>query len=718
MSARVPEQIGPYQIMRLLGLGGMAQVYHARKVAEGVDLIVALKVPRQHVVMDVEARERFIKEARITARLGSHANITQVLDVGVDGDLPYMAMEYITGVDLGHLCSAMIKERMRWSEPAILWVLASIIQGLRHAWGAEVDGQPLRIVHRDISPSNIMLTHEGYVKVTDFGISRMPGTDTSGTVRGKARYMPYEQILGRATSASDLYAVGAIAWELIEGKPFRHDKTTQDEMLLATFAGETPAITRTDISPRLVEFVMALLRPDEKERIQTPNDAWTELKACPGLNLADPDPLRALLEEFFGQRRRSGYTAIEVRIHPELVATRAALAAAAQAKAEGIADSDGRPVRGQTPEPSRSQPPLAPPVVAQPSAPQPPAPSQAPAQPQPQPPAQPQPVAQPQPPAPSQPFAQPQPPAHSQPIALGHASDPSQPIPITAGPSSDPSQPVAPFMGASSATAPGSAPSAAPWSPPAAARPDAGYYGPSGSTVPQTSQASSELTPAPIPAKRRGSKILVLGAIGLVLGVGMAVTALKLAEKEPPRVAENAAPAAEGKASSLRPKAEPAKPAARAKPAPEPESEPEPEIVAVGEPEEPEAALDPDSDDDSDPEPPEPEADATDDSADRSPDTKADRTVRPPPPKAKVEKATVNVVLNLVRELDLRIDREVKRITGKTTLKFRPGTKTLSISAPGAKAWKGSSRVRFESGRTYLVRLYPDRIDVIPVPGS
>jgi len=336
MSEPIPDHIGPYQIIRLLGLGGMAQVYHARKHVEGVDLVVALKVPRQHVVLERAARARFLKEAHITARMGSHPNIVQVLDVGVDGELPYMALEYITGVDLGRLCKAMSKVGTRWPEPAILWVLASIVQGLRHAWGAEVEGRPLHVIHRDISPSNVLVTYEGQIKVTDFGISHMAGLDTSGSIRGKARYMPYEQLMGQASAASDLYAVGAIAWELIEGKPFRHDKPTENEMYLAMMEGELPAITRKDVSPRLVQLVTKLLHHHDEQRPQTPMDAWLELKACPGLNLVDPDPVRALVEEFLGQHRQSGYTAVQVRVHPELVATRAALAAVA---GEQVADA-------------------------------------------------------------------------------------------------------------------------------------------------------------------------------------------------------------------------------------------------------------------------------------------------------------------------------------------------------------------------------------------
>ena len=351
-----PERIGPYQIIRLLGLGGMAQVYHARKSIEGVDLVVALKVPRQHIVMEPASRASFLKEARITARLGSHPNIVQVLDVGVDGELPYMALEYVTGIDLGRLCEAMRQAGTRWSEPAILWVVASILQGLRHAWGAEVAGQPLGIVHRDISPSNILVTYEGQVKVTDFGISRMAGLPTSGSIRGKARYMPYEQIMGRPTVASDLYAVGAIAWELIEGKPFRYDKQTVDEMYLATMNAETPAITRPDVSPRLVQLVTRLLHHDVAQRIQTPMDAWLELKACPGLNLVDPDSVRVLIEEFLGKHRQSGYTAVQVRIHPELVATRAALAAAVGGS---MAPSEERTESVTPPPPVQLEPPQA-----------------------------------------------------------------------------------------------------------------------------------------------------------------------------------------------------------------------------------------------------------------------------------------------------------------------------------------------------------------------
>ncbi|MEX1366783.1 MAG: protein kinase [Nannocystaceae bacterium] len=722
MSEPLPDQIGPYQIIRLLGMGGMAQVYQARKVVEGVGLVVALKIPRQHIVMDVDARERFLKEARITARMGSHASIVQILDVGVDDGLPYMAMEYVTGVDLAQLCEAMIKARTRWSEPAILWVLASVVQGLKHAWGAEVEGEPLRIVHRDISPSNVVLTHEGYVKVTDFGISRMAGMDTSGSIRGKARYMPCEQLQGRATSASDMYAVGAIGYELIEGKRFRHDKQTQDEMFLAAFSGERPEITRTDVSPRLVQLVEALLDPNEKTRIQNPVEAWAELKTCSGLNLVDPDPVRMLLEEFFGQRRRSGHTSIQVRIHPELVATKAALAAAAAGMSAAQMPGVPEPVPevgslGSGAGRSSSS------SGADGSSPE------------------------------ARPVQRSRPRSGVYDDGLGDVPRPRQHRSTVRAPSSpavvsqqSPAKPEATVLLDDVVGTPSSGP----------------VIARSGSTVPQAPTTPitvggdaagsppfpTEPTPSglvvggPSPASPRRSEprvwpvVLTLGLLGLLIGGGLTIGALELG-------AEDSQPAERSDDASGVPVAAPATPDPAAA-APD---------VDGGAPSDAVAAVDPASavaaaptevadgagalDDEAGTEPDEPAptaktteadesagstgaADEADDDADAVPDD-----VEPTPAlRAKARSAPVaaprvdvHARLTLVDEVELRIGTKVQKITGDKTIRMRTGSKRLSVRVPGSRTWN-STTVKLEPGRSYLLRLYSKRVELTPLGGG
>lgn len=709
MASRTPQKVGPFHLVRMLGMGGMAQVYHARKEIEGVGLVVALKIPRQHIVMDPAARQRFITEAMITARLGSHSNIVQVLDVGVDGDLPYMAMEYITGADLGQLCEAMIEARTRWSEPAILWVIASILQGLRHAWGAEVEGEPLRIVHRDISPSNILLTHEGYVKVTDFGISQMGVLEQSASIRGKARYMPSEQLQGRASAASDLYAVGAIAWELIEGKRFRHDKVTQDEMFLAALSGERPPITRTDISDRLKELVNSLLEPQESDRIQNPADAWAELKTCPGLNLVDPDPLRVLMEELLGQRRRSGYTQMDVRIHPELAATWAALAAAADAR------EDEPPSSAPTPAPAAAPAPVvAAPALRQGSASLGVAPT----------------------------------------IPAGALAPGSGPLLARERPPTDPTMhldghegtgpgPHGAAFGASGSTvlesppalrgrAPGSSPhpgAAAEYTP----VPGTPGYVPQGHSYTPT-PGYREATPTPYdtpspyagdprPPKRKTWVLFAALGIGSVL-VGGLFTSLYLNRDKDgdtqAQVSANAAAVAPAgqKKDNVTPKAAtPEEPAEPDEPIfDEPEADPPEEPASDDAPQDDSAnANEPPPEDTAAPEPAAPPEEAEDDPEPEPvaapPASKTPKRPKSAPP------ATVHVRLSLVDAIDLRVGSKVRHITGNKKIKLRSGTSRMAVRTPGSPTWYSSS-VKMQAGKEYLLRLSAKRIELIPLSGG
>lgn len=654
----------------------MAHVYHAVDPTEGVTLVVALKIPRQHIVMDDTAKATFLAEARLVALMGSHPNIVNVSRVGVDDGLPYMAMEYITGIDLAKLCEAMREAKEQWSEEAILWVLASIIQGLKHAWGVVVRGKPLRIVHRDITPSNIMMTYEGYVKIGDFGIAQQVGQDNSGSVRGKCRYMPVEQLQGRATTTSDMYAVGAIAWELIEGKRFRGDKKTEEEMLLAAFNGERSEITRSDISSELAEFVLELLHPNEKSRIQNPIDAWAHLKMCTGVNLVDPEPVQILLRDSLGQRRSGCTDGHIVVVHPELAATRAALAAAAQNKDthKGQREADAPHLRRRAPTPPTTVKLESDAVPAEHTAT----------------------IVLPEPT-----FLTPLPPAAlARPlVAAGHGTarvTPPAPTLLARIPAAQPAQPA-----------------------PAGA--------PTQSSLPN---ATLPLETAPPAVRHRKSQWLAVGLASIVVAVLFSAPRLLTAfaahdakddpiaphpatSQQQPEASTQQAPPPPPHTTPIIPTAPPAlsisdptahsdstRAGVRNDPPPssgEIRSEIEAHLSTLGaEASEPRKAPSEDT---------EPKASTTN----LKPTTPEPRAS--PKPKNK-PRATVLVRLGIVGSLDLRIGSKVRHITGNTTISLRAGSKTLAVRRHDTESWYSITK-RFDPGKEYLLRLYATRLDLI-----
>jgi tRNA A-37 threonylcarbamoyl transferase component Bud32 len=209
MRFMAPERLGKYTVIRPIASGGMADVYRCRlEGAEGFRKTVAVKVVRSPLADDSRFRELFVREARIAAAC-SHPNLIQVFDFGQEGDSYYLAMEYIEGWNL-----AQTMAQMRLRGPAVplgVWRywMEGILSGLGylHSRG---------IVHRDVSPGNVLLSRDGLVKITDFGIARSVRWD-AGPARGregKFAYMSPEQARGEeATFSSDLFAAAAIAAE-------------------------------------------------------------------------------------------------------------------------------------------------------------------------------------------------------------------------------------------------------------------------------------------------------------------------------------------------------------------------------------------------------------------------------------------------------------------------------------------------------------------------
>jgi serine/threonine protein kinase len=265
------ERMGGYELLRPLAQGGMADLYLARRLGPGqFERQVALKVLNQRRANDAEACAMFLDEARLVAMLNHH-NIASVLEVDVVDGQHYLAMEYVHGADLREVvCAAQRAGTMVPFETAISIVCAAAA-GLDHAHRrCGPDGKPLKLVHRDVSLSNIMLGHDGSVKVIDFGIASttIASVHTSpGVVRGKASYMSPEQCLGdRIDHRSDVFALGVVLYELTTGARCFHGKTDFDRMLAVVRADYIPPSDLVASYPAALEAVIRTALAGKPER--------------------------------------------------------------------------------------------------------------------------------------------------------------------------------------------------------------------------------------------------------------------------------------------------------------------------------------------------------------------------------------------------------------------------------------------------------------------
>ena len=235
---------GRYELLTLLARGGMAEVFLARMSGVGgFAKLLVIKRILPHLGEDPEFREMFVNEGRVAARL-DHPNICQVYELGeVDGEV-FLAMEYLDGLVWGDLMKLLPRGRaveLRVSAT----VLGQICDGLRFAHEhVDLDGSPMPIVHRDVSPQNLMITTEGACKLLDFGVSKVltEGTRTrTGMLKGKLPYMAPEQIRGeRIDARADVFSMGVVLWEsLTGGRLFQRDSDYQI----------WKAITEEDIPP-------------------------------------------------------------------------------------------------------------------------------------------------------------------------------------------------------------------------------------------------------------------------------------------------------------------------------------------------------------------------------------------------------------------------------------------------------------------------------------
>ncbi|MEM6955961.1 MAG: serine/threonine-protein kinase [Myxococcota bacterium] len=219
----VGDTIDRYQVLAELAHGGMAAVYAVGRQTDSFTKIFAMKVMLPHLVSDEHFVNMFMDEARIAAFV-QHSNVVQVFDVGMNGQTPYLVMEYLKGQSL----SALRRRVPNLPMAARLLILAEAARGLHAAHHAKNEsGEALQVVHRDVSPQNIHISYDGSVKVVDFGIAAAEGRVTrtrTGEVKGKFSYAAPEQLRGSRDFdlRLDLWALGVVAWELLaKGRLFR-----------------------------------------------------------------------------------------------------------------------------------------------------------------------------------------------------------------------------------------------------------------------------------------------------------------------------------------------------------------------------------------------------------------------------------------------------------------------------------------------------------------
>jgi len=307
-----PKQLGKYEVGAKIGGGGMATVYIGRATREdGTEERVALKVIRDELAHDEQFKSMFIDEAKILAQL-SHPNVIQTLEYGVTGHHRFIAMELLSGRTYSDVWDLLVVKGDKMPIALAAWLCARVAEGLHSAHElADETGHSLHVIHRDVNPSNIFLTHGGDVKLIDFGLAKARvrlSKSADGIVKGKIPYLAPEQAHGKPIDRRiDIYALGATLWESVTMKRlFKRD--TDVDTLRAIREAKVPDV-RTMIEgfpDELWTIIAKSLSEKADDRYDTSDDLRRALDAYVGARAPQMhEELGALLSRLFpGQEAR------------------------------------------------------------------------------------------------------------------------------------------------------------------------------------------------------------------------------------------------------------------------------------------------------------------------------------------------------------------------------------------------------------------------------
>ncbi|MHB8417668.1 MAG: serine/threonine protein kinase [Myxococcales bacterium] len=303
------ELFGKYQLLHKLATGGMGEVWLARQSGPaGFDRFVAVKRLLPNLAENNEFVQMFLDEARLVARL-THPNICQVYEFGSEKGMYYLAMEYMHGEPLSSLLERSLKEKKPIDKGLSAFIVAQALEGLHFAHERKDEhGQPLGLVHRDISPSNIFVTYDGTVKLLDFGIAKAAHRLThtvAGAIKGKFGYIAPEVYRGEPIDRRvDIFAMGVVLWEMLVRKRL-YKRDTEYEVLRAVVEEPPPDPRKYDpsVPEELAIAALKALAKKPAERFQTGNEMRKQIAAYLRelAKEVDAEGLAALMQNLYGQ---------------------------------------------------------------------------------------------------------------------------------------------------------------------------------------------------------------------------------------------------------------------------------------------------------------------------------------------------------------------------------------------------------------------------------
>ncbi|GMT96047.1 hypothetical protein KH5H1_01660 [Corallococcus caeni] len=275
--------VGKYVVRRKLAEGGMAEIFLCTaRGPEGFEKEVVIKRVRAFLASDPDFVQMFIAEARLASRL-NHANVVQIFDFDKHEDTYYLAMEYVRGCSLWELRKRS-KEAMTPMPPVLVaHIGAEVARGLHYAHRLRVNGELLNLVHRDVTPHNVLVSYDGAVKLTDFGIAKAGNKLTNpGVLKGKFAYMSPEQARGESVDVrTDVFALGVVLWELLTGgRLFQGDSEIAVLRAVQESTIVPPARLNPDVPPDLDAVICRALERDLSKRFQTAGELERALAQC------------------------------------------------------------------------------------------------------------------------------------------------------------------------------------------------------------------------------------------------------------------------------------------------------------------------------------------------------------------------------------------------------------------------------------------------------